>query len=398
MKIKSIKLLDIAQKFFMLYTITMFIFSFKGEYILISEIVFLLYLCCSVFAVVKFGKIRFSKNYIFLIGFVVYSYLSCVWAIDKNLAFSKSNTIFLLVSFSFITYQVFLKESSVDYMLKSILIAGLAMSIYSLFYYGFGNFWKAILTGTRLGSEINQANTFGMYAAITFVICIYFSLLKNRRRLYFISVLPFLTILASGSRTALVISFIGIVILFLLKDGSERLIKGILRSMFIVFLLLSILQLPIFIEATIRMNQLLNIFQNANEIDHSASIRFYMIRFGVEMFKKNPIFGYGADNARMLLVNVYRKTYLHNNYVELLVDYGIVGFTLYYGVYISIIRKLIQNIKGYNEESVIILSLLIMALVADYGTVFYYNKLVYIIFTLGFIHINSKCLINRRDN
>ena len=58
-----------------------------------------------------------------------------------------------------------------------------------------------------------------------------------------------------------------------------------------------------------------------DEVDFRAGL----IRDGIEIFEKNPIFGIGLENTRLIL-----GTYTHNNVTELLAGTGIIGLLLFY--------------------------------------------------------------------
>ena len=374
---------------FMFYTISIFIFSFKIEYVAISNNIFVLYAASALLKIIIKGKIQRNKIYIFTISFVFYSFLSCLWAVDPVSAFQKSNSLFLLICFSLITYQVFDKGNSINFILISIMVAGVAMELYSVFFYDFFTIVDAIITGQRLGGEINQANTFGIYLAFTCVISAYYAIYKKKSLFYLITMTSFLLILSSGSRTGLAIGFLGLVLLFYFRSSERRQYQGLLLSVFIGLLLFSILQLSIFDEATIRMQQLASIFSTDKNIDNSATVRLFMIEFGINKFMENPIIGYGAESSRFLLETIYGNTYLHNNYVEILVNYGLLGFLFYYITFLIILYKAWNGAKRKNPESIIVTVLFIMILISDYGTVSYYDKLIYIILTAGFIHIKQ---------
>ena len=65
-----------------------------------------------------------------------------------------------------------------------------------------------------------------------------------------------------------------------------------------------------------------------------------MIQYGMDYFKERPLLGHGIENFRYLYAQeVGKETYSHNNYIELLVNNGIVGLLLYYSFYISVILK-----------------------------------------------------------
>ncbi|HHX70320.1 MAG TPA: O-antigen ligase family protein, partial [Gallicola sp.] len=274
----------------------------------------------------------------------------------------------------------------------SVVVAGYALVIYSFYIYGFTNIVKAILAGERLGSEISQTNKFGMYSATATIGCLYFAIGKNRKIFYILSILPFFLILASASRKAILMIPLGVFLLIVFKYGIR--LKFVFYAVIMLFVFFLILQLPFLDYIKSRLISMFNLFVG-DQVDGSTLARKEMIIFGLKQFSKRPILGYGIDNFRILYGEYARETYAHNNFVELLVDLGLIGFLIYYLMYIYLFLKLIPRAFGKNNMSIFILIILCIMLIMDIGRVSYYSKIMYIIFTFGFISTkNSVCINN----
>lgn len=76
--------------------------------------------------------------------------------------------------------------------------------------------------------------------------------------------------------------------------------------------------------------------------EKSASMRMEFIKYGIEMWKQSPVWGNGNEAFR----SEY-GTYSHNNYVELLANYGILGLCLFYSPILIILivgyKRLLQT-------------------------------------------------------
>ena len=84
--------------------------------------------------------------------------------------------------------------------------------------------------------------------------------------------------------------------------------------------------------------------------------------------------------------------YAHNNYIELLVDVGLVGFFIYYGY----IATMLFKDCGKNNVSVYLKAILVSMLITDFGLVSYYNELYQYILVLIFCMITSTQIVKSK--
>lgn len=110
-----------------------------------------------------------------------------------------------------------------------------------------------------------------------------------------------------------------------------------------------------------------------------------MIVAGLQQFEETPLLGIGLYNS--VLAGLYRigyAGYLHNDYVELLVNGGMVGFALYYSVPVALLIKHIKLMKIYKDTELIIsFIMLVLFLITNVGNVTYYGVLsTYVYMTL----------------
>lgn len=68
----------------------------------------------------------------------------------------------------------------------------------------------------------------------------------------------------------------------------------------------------------------------------SGYSRLMMIRIGFDLWLGSPIWGYGNEGFRL---HSGLEQYSHNQYIELLVNYGLLGFLAFYSVHLLIIRR-----------------------------------------------------------
>jgi O-antigen ligase len=120
--------------------------------------------------------------------------------------------------------------------------------------------------------------------------------------------------------------------------------------------------------------------------DNSSRLRALFRDIGWAQLAKTPFFGIGISNACILAARYAYRTYLHCNYAELAADGGLVGLFIYYIPYLYILIVEAKNIKK-DPNSIIIIILVLLNLILDYGRVSYYSKDTYFLFMIYTIHI-----------
>ena len=104
------------------------------------------------------------------------------------------------------------------------------------------------------------------------------------------------------------------------------------------------------------------------DVDNSLLSRSNFIEIGLSIFKEHPLLGVGIDNARLFN---YRNVYMHNNFVEMLADGGIIGFCIYYSMYVYLFVKYIKSRRTADEYYAICLIILIFMTAMHYAYVSY---------------------------
>ena len=112
------------------------------------------------------------------------------------------------------------------------------------------------------------------------------------------------------------------------------------------------------------------------EIDTSTTTRATLIEKGLKWFNEKPWLGYGLDGFRIMHWQDYGSIgtalYSHNNFIEMLVDLGLVGFVLYYSLYVYIFIKGLKALKSKTKSSKFFFALFIALVVSEYARVTYY--------------------------
>ena len=100
--------------------------------------------------------------------------------------------------------------------------------------------------------------------------------------------------------------------------------------------------------------------------------------------------GLGSGNSHKVTLEAMGwATYLHNNYLEQLVNLGIVGFLLYYGLYVVLLKSLRPGIKHDSFCAKTVMILLLSQLISDIAVTSYNLKFTYILFAIAISTIEN---------
>lgn len=380
---------------FCVYILLFYIYGANSNAIIYSEIILVIFLGLEILTIIKEGKILLPKTIICLLLFAIFCFISCLWALNPDKALIRVKTLFLLIAFILMSYNFFTRlTDGIQVLMKIIMYCGLLYSFYVIGYYGIQEFFSMLIAGNvRIGTELNNVNTMALQASITTLLSVFYGLNKNKW--YFcLGIIPASIALGTGSRKAIILIILSIILLYILKRNVRSNIKNAIKKACIFSLIIigiiALIKQPIFSNVTGRMEGVINAIKGNGEIDASTKERSLYIKYGIEQFKESPILGIGIDNSSDITLQASgRETYLHNNYIELLATVGIIGFALYYYLYIIILYKGILKIKEKNIYGSLVVTIFISLLVMEFAMVTYFDKSTYIYILLGTLIIND---------
>ncbi|MBD7970573.1 O-antigen ligase family protein [Paenibacillus sp. Sa2BVA9] len=235
-----------------------------------------------------------------------------------------------------------------------------------------------------------------MSLSIGTLFCFFMSYYK-KKKLYYVYAL-FLLILSSftGSRKSLVAVMLGIFLLIFLKNRSKKILKTVSIIISFGMILYFILNLPMFDAVLGRMESFYNLLIGNGTVDNSSLTRSNMISFGWELFLDKPAIGYGYDSFRFYWGGIDRATYSHNNYIEMLVNGGLIAFISYYLMYAYSLYKLGKLSYRFNEIAILFFVIIIISLILDVAAITYYSKVTFIHFAIFFSYIRVANPVSTR--
>lgn len=333
--------------------------------------------------IIKYHTFVFNTFSILLLAF-----LGSV-LISQLLNFSLMNyprTLLLLSLFSFIFYQFLITLPCEEkiFVFKLIVLGGLLFCLYFFIYY-----FKELIHlnfGDRLGRDFSDQNDLAKNLSIFAIISevLVFKVSLKKKAIYILLVLLFFfVILVTGSiSNLLVFSVVSIFLIIYLAKGKAKLwvVLGIVLAAAIAF---GLLQLPFMSYFNTRITNMINsMFSKGDSVDNSFVDRFNLALYGLRLFISKPIFGYGYDQVQYFTWG--KNAFSHNNFVELLASFGIVGFVFFEALLIYPI------IKGVRKNNEIAFFSLLYIFVFQFFLIVFRKKIEYFIIPLAFSFIETK--------
>jgi O-antigen ligase len=245
----------------------------------------------------------------------------------------------------------------------------------------------------RFGSSVGNSNLYASYL-------IFFSLIsygylffdknwptfKKILLLFIVSIVAFQIFLYTGSRKGMLIFTLLLLYFVFINVSRSRGVKKLFKYfaftvLFSVFVYY-ILESPFWYRI-----ENIFLFLNNEGGDTSISERWDMLVAGVNMLSHNPIFGLGARGYEMMSVSELGYfSYSHSNYLELLVNHGVIGFFTYYLIFILLIVKIYRrskdNFEFRQKWAYWAYAVLAYRLIFDVQSVTYYDKSTWIVVAL----------------
>lgn len=374
-----------------IFTIALFVFFILFDTYAWGKYVFLSLSICIFLLGGGMNHGKFTFNFcpyvIFNTMFIGFVLFSSLWAMDASDSVIMARTLIRVFICAYMVYITYMDTPELDetMLLKAVMWAGYIVSLYTLSFYGME---RIIVAGRsanlRIDNEFTNVNTIGMACALSCVIQINLKYLRPKDHLFLsaLFMIPSVVVIAATqSRKALfflIVGILGYAFVKAQKSQKSAFIKGfkvLFGILFCVFALYWILQFDVFEGIRKRMEGMLNAAFGNGRVDYSTMMRNNLKELGIEWFLKHPLGGIGIANPHILANRYYAfDAYLHDNFVELLCGGGIIGFCLYYAMYVYLFSQLWKYRKVDKQRVAFFALWLMLMLAMNFGMVTYYSK------------------------
>lgn len=335
----------------------------------------------SISATVKFQVTYFSAWFSLC---WLYITINAVWISDQSFGW-KSILVYLFPALIIMFYFSPFKDK---YILETIFCKSCEIGTVIFLGYICINELPSILSGgSRIGwSASGNVNNVAMNLSF-FLMVIYYDIIFNqKKRLWVLFVACALFILLTGSKKGLVGILCSIVLISSFKY-KWRAYKYFI-PLILICLTIYVLRNSQYLYDIVgrRIDDFIFSLETSQSYG-STGERIGMIELGWKIFLRNPGFGNGYG---FFSNNTSYGTYSHNNYIEMLVSFGLVGTLLYYSLFYKLIFCGLRKIKD-DCSPILFICLLIMQLAFDFASVnFYNNAMMYVILYFSYKVILAK--------
>lgn len=373
---------------FQLCVIANAVFGEDKEAFFVSKVFILLFFVGITFKLLASGtRIVLGKSVILPFILVFYEIISCVWAFNQEVAISQLVTQLQLFILFFFSYMYIKKIGRLEDYYNAMYLSGIGLIFYSLYVYGgLSGFLAIMSTGHRMGDLIGNQNTYGLVFANASLVALYYFFFNNEKRHVLLAGLLIFFGFSSGSKKVAFLLLIGLLFLILSKYGIRKLFKAITYSLISLLIGWILIHLPIFSTILERLESYMSISGNSSD-----NLRAELIRYGLELFSENPLFGYGLNNYHLFH---WSGLYSHNNYIEVLVSLGIIGFIVYYLIFIKSAIALFRKRKYLKPIHFLLAFSMLSSFIFGYGMVQFYSKGIWILMGVMLAEIDNITIGN----
>lgn len=379
----------------MIYVICNITFC-AGNLVILNSLSMYIFLTISLWYIIRHRYIKVSSLYdMIILGiFGILLTISILYA--PYSAYSKSfaqETLYdfitmLIILFCFSQYMR--SPDEINKFWIATFIGGLTLSLYVFGMYG-SDFWNILRANavansnniTRIGTGFVNTNTIGIYTSISMCLGIYYAIFnKETKNLAYKFIflggafVSFIMAMASGSKKSFIIIFTFWISVFIYKQvGSKNLARGIKYIIIIIIAVFTMLYLiqnvTIFSGIATRMDSLFS-FLEVGKGGVSEVERASFISEGIHYWLQSPICGNGLGSSVY-----YMGMYAHNNFVEILMSLGILGFIVFYSPIICAIKNYLmykKRTRSEDELTVLGFALLITSFVCGIAAIYYFDR------------------------
>lgn len=295
---------------------------------------------------VKAKYIKYEKSILIFLIFSLYAFIISGLRI-QNLSYVEIYEVIIIpyAVCTLILFYYFSKNSDFENGYGSIVVVYYILAFLSV--------WAMIRSRSGMITKGDGANVYYVLGLAPIVLA------KTQRRKIIPIIVLFVTIVLSGKRTGLIAAVVMIIVYYLIQAANR---KSVSQTLTVIFSMAFVAIVLYLIMQRLDDQFDLNIIERLEKLNTDGGsgrdIRWlYAIGIIGESSLLELIFG-----NRISFLNITGGLHVHNDFIEVLFDYGIIGLVMYTFFYFYLIKEAISMVKykyRYSGEFVasIIISL-----------------------------------------
>ncbi len=305
------------------------------------------FVCLLVFMNCKDYMVRLPKEFYFYVFFVIWCFSGFFVARDMQWFWDYITLIVQIAFLMFIVIIFILKYRAVEYVFGALISVAIILLSNTIIT---GEIYSGYGAGSmdQLEGLVKNANVFGYYMFLGLVGVMFFLKRVPKFGKWKVILIAFagsfmIAILFSGSRKSFLIAIFFILcwVFFCQRKLIRSRLKFLIYSIAIMACVYSLFTFAM--ENTFLGDRLKRVdtIEKVTDLD-----RFGMYIEGLDMFAFHPITGVGLGN---FITHSSTEQYSHSDYIEVLSTTGLVGFILYFSIFLVFWMHL-SKIQGRNND------------------------------------------------
>jgi O-antigen ligase len=240
----------------------------------------------------------------------------------------------------------------------------------------------------RLRGVCDSPNNFGMYALILLPIWLTYS---RQVKVWKLSLIILMFVLTLSVTTLLALFCMVLIFIFIKLLQFNGKLKTKYAIPFGIFILVGLL-LAFYLSSMLLNDPdvYLNLSKGLEDRlsrANSGSGRFELWQYTFSLISERPFWGYGLNQARVLLAPFREVVSTHNNFLEVTLEGGVIGLLLYILLISAVILSLLSKRLANKERQWISLSAVSMFIFSNANVTIYSDSLIF------FLAITSSIIV-----
>lgn len=326
-----------------------------GYFCCVSAVLLIVLMIMAVCLLIRSGEfwISFDWNLAAVVTLTLGYFLAGLWAVDSGMSLMGGIKFLPVLIYFFVMCQVLEQR---ERLIQSLPVMGSLMTVFSFALMQFPAFSEYVSVAGRLAGFFQYPNTYALFMLVCLLVSVYRMSIKKTDWMIAIHVLIALTgIYLSGSRTVMVMT---IVVFFMLLILKKELRKYSILCVGGFVILAAVLAFGGYGKEI--YDRLLSMGGNASTFWG----RLLYDRDAIKMIVTHPFgmgyYGYYFVQQEMQ-TGVYSVVSVHNEFLQIMLDIGIVPALLIYG---AVIRSLLS--ENTSERDRVILAVMLLHSLFDY--------------------------------